>query len=68
MEIVQYTPQQSEAWDQFVRESKNGTFLLERAFMDYHADRFTDCSLMVYEDHLLIGLFPANWDEEERVV
>lgn len=68
MEIIQYTPQQSEAWDQFVRESKNGTFLLERAFMDYHADRFTDCSLMVYEDHLLIGLFPANWDDEERVV
>lgn len=68
MEIVQYTPQLSEAWDQFVRDSKNGTFLLERSFMDYHADRFTDCSLMVYEDHQPIGLFPANWDEGERVV
>ncbi|MCR5179815.1 MAG: GNAT family N-acetyltransferase, partial [Bacteroidaceae bacterium] len=68
MKIIQYTPQLSDEWDQFVEKSKNGTFLLQRPFMDYHSDRFSDCSLMVYEDNLLIGLFPANWDEEERTV
>ena len=68
MTIVQYTPQLAEEWDDFVRNSKNGTFLLERPFMDYHADRFTDCSVMVYDDNVLVGLFPANWDEKERVV
>ena len=68
IEIVQYTSQQSEEWDSFVRESKNGTFLLERRFMDYHAHRFHDCSLMIYDDHLLVGLFPANVDSTTHVV
>ena len=63
MEIQQYTNVMAAEWDAFVGKSKNGTFLLERQFMDYHSDRFTDCSLMVYEDNELIGLFPANWDE-----
>lgn len=68
MEIIQYTPQYADEWDAFVRSSKNGTFLLERSFMDYHSDRFTDCSLMLYDDHQLLAVFPANWSEQERVV
>ena len=68
MEIVQYRPQLAEDWDRFVEASKNGTFLLERRFMDYHADRFSDCSLMLYEDTELVALFPANWVEEERCI
>ena len=68
MKIVQYTNQQSEVWDAFVRESKNGTFLLERRFMDYHADRFSDCSLLIYDDMNLVALFPANWEEDTRTV
>ena len=68
MEIVQYTALLADEWDSFVRESKNGTFLFERQFMDYHADRFSDCSLMVYDDNVLVALFPANWVEQERTV
>lgn len=68
MEIIQYTNVQAAEWDAFVRDSKNGTFLLERGFMDYHSDRFVDCSLMLYEDNHLIGLFPANWEEQGRIV
>lgn len=68
MKIVQYTPQQADEWNAFVRESKNGTFLFERAFMDYHADRFVDCSLMIYEDEELVALFPANWSESDETV
>ena len=68
MNIVQYTNIQAAEWDAFVRESKNGTFLLERSFMDYHSDRFQDCSLMIYEDNLLVGLFPANWEEKGHIV
>ncbi|MBO4906103.1 MAG: GNAT family N-acetyltransferase [Bacteroidaceae bacterium] len=68
MEIIQFTVQQSEEWDEFVRNSKNGTFLLERRFMDYHSDRFHDCSLMIYEDGQLVGLFPANVDFDRRTV
>lgn len=68
MKVVQYTNNQAEEWDAFVQRSKNGTFLLERRFMDYHADRFKDCSLMLYNDEELVGLFPANWDEESQMV
>ncbi len=68
MDFVPYTNQLKDVWDQFVQASKNGTFLLERGFMDYHSDRFSDCSLLVYEDNELKGLFPANWDEESSIV
>ncbi|MCR5820623.1 MAG: GNAT family N-acetyltransferase [Bacteroidaceae bacterium] len=68
MEILQYTNVMAAEWDEFVDKSKNGTFLLKRQFMDYHSHRFTDCSLVVYEDNELIGLFPANWDDETRRV
>ncbi len=79
MVIVPYLIGYKETWDEFVRNSKNGTFLLERSFMDYHADRFLDCSLLVYDDDAdnhelqrgsegLKALFPANWVEGERTV
>ncbi len=76
MRAEPYTPRRRAEWDAFVRASRNGTFLLERGFMDYHADRFQDCSLMVYEGERgdaegsgeLVALFPANWEEGERTV
>lgn len=68
MNIVPYTNQLKDEWDSFVRLSKNGTFLFERGFMDYHSDRFDDCSLMIYEDNSLLALLPANWDEASRTV
>jgi Acetyltransferase (GNAT) domain len=48
------------AWDAFVKRSKNGTFLFVRDYMDYHRDRFEDCSLLVYRDAEVVALFPAN--------
>lgn len=36
-------------WDDTVRASRNGTFLFERRYMDYHADRFIDRSLVIYD-------------------
>lgn len=77
MTILPYSINKREAWNRFVQESKQGTFLIDRNFMDYHADRFFDCSLLVYGDDVdesdvtddsLIALFPANWREEEKTV
>jgi hypothetical protein len=59
-EIKRYTPEFKSRWDQFVRESKNGTFLFYRDYMDYHADRFADCSLLFYKNGNLVALLPAN--------
>lgn len=48
-------------WDAFVKASRNGTFLHERGYMDYHSDRFEDYSLMYYnEKGKLIAVLPAN--------
>ena len=45
-EIKRYTPTDKERWNSCVREAKNATFLLDRAYMDYHQDRFADASLL----------------------
>lgn len=58
--IKPYTPADRQAWDEFVRQSKNGTFLFLRDYMDYHSDRFEDASLMVFYKGKLYALFPGN--------
>ena len=59
-EIIRYTADKASEWSQFVRQSKNGTFLFFRDYMDYHIDRFRDHSLMFYRDGVLFALLPAN--------
>lgn len=59
-EIKRYNPQLAEAWNRFVKYSKNGTFLHDRRYMDYHADRFNDFSLMFYRKGRLEALLPAH--------
>ncbi len=65
LKIKRYDPAQKLVWDTFVENSKNGTFLFKRDFMDYHKSRFDDFSLMIYSDSSLIALLPANIDHTE---
>jgi len=58
-----YTSKEASVWDDFVEKSKNGTFLFKRAYMDYHADRFDDFSLMIFENKKLVAILPANRSE-----
>ncbi len=61
MRIEPYSPERKVAWDACVRGSRNGTFLLERDYMDYHSNRFTDCSLMFLSDkNKVLAVFPAD--------
>ena len=59
-DIRRYTLDKADEWNAFVAQSKNGTFLFDRRYLDYHSDRFTDCSLMVYCRRQLWALLPAN--------
>ena len=59
-DINLYSNLQKDLWNQFVSNSKNGTFLFHRDFMEYHNDRFEDYSLMIYKKKKLIALLPAN--------
>ncbi len=58
--IKKYSPADCDSWNDFNAQSKNGTFLFDRRYMDYHSDRFEDCSLMFYLDEQLYALLPAN--------
>lgn len=58
--IIAYSPELKGEWNRFLAASKNGTFLFDRDYMDYHSDRFRDASLMVARDGKPYALFPAN--------
>lgn len=63
-EIVRYTPDKAVEWNAFVAQSKNGTFLFDRGYMDYHADRFKDFSLMFFRGKRLLAVLPAHIDDD----
>ena len=58
--LRRYTESDKNTWDEFVKDAKNSTFLFMRGYMDYHSDRFTDHSLMFFDDNTLYALLPAN--------
>lgn len=60
VEIERYNAKQKSTWDGFVAESRNGTFLFMRDYMDYHSDRFEDHSLIFYRNGKIIALLPAH--------
>lgn len=57
-----YHPENSETWNRFNQASRNGTFLFDRGYMDYHADRFTDASLLIEKEGQLVAMLPASRD------
>ena len=65
LKIVKYVCEFKDIWNQFVEESKNGTFILKREYMEYHSDRFKDYSLMIYDENKLVAIMPASIHEDE---
>ena len=63
--IKRYTAEDAAIWDAFVDACKNGTFMLKRGYMDYHADRFSDHSLLFYRDEELVALLPTSQHGDE---
>lgn len=62
IEIEPYRSEYKTLWDDLVTSSRNGTFLFYRNYMEYHADRFRDHSLLFFSNNHLIALLPANID------
>lgn len=63
MFIKKYTDSDRELWNNFLTNSKNGIFMFNRNFMEYHKDRFTDNSLLFFDEDKLIAIFPASIKE-----
>ena len=58
--VLEYSNEKEDEWNRFNKRSKNGIFLFNRNYMDYHRDRFIDSSLMFYDNDKLIALLPGN--------
>lgn len=56
--VRRYGPALALHWAQVLQESKNGLFQFDREFMEYHADRFDDLSLIAYVNGQPVALFP----------
>lgn len=60
-----YNPSDKERWDYFIlEESANGTILQTKRFLDYHGDRFKDCSLIVEKGTTIVAVVPACEEEQ----
>ncbi len=61
--IRRYSPQDEPIWNAFVAESRNGNFLFDRRYMDYHSDRFPDCSFLFFREEKCCALIPGTLNE-----
>lgn len=61
MKIIEYQAERKDEWDRFINGAKNSHFFFKRDYMEYHSDRFRDCSLLIYNDKgRLMAVLPAN--------
>lgn len=65
--IQRYSEADKQAWDTFVSSADVHSVLFYRDFMEYHGDRFTDYSLMIFRENKLIAIFPANKNSKGAV-
>ncbi|HEU5365318.1 MAG TPA: hypothetical protein VFU62_07295 [Hanamia sp.] len=66
MKVIRFDNTRIDQWNNFNAASKNGLFLFERSYMDYHKGRFKDHSLMIFKQEKLLAIFPAN--ENDKII
>lgn len=62
IKVLRYAPEHRTAWDTLVDGARNGLFLFRRDYMDYHADRFEDASMLALVGGEAVALLPASID------
>jgi hypothetical protein len=67
IEIERFAPKGRAEWDRFIAEARNGVFLFHRDYMEYHADRFADHSLLFRSAGKLVAVLPASERGDEMV-
>ena len=65
--IKRYGEKDAAIWNQFNRESKTSLFMFDRNYMDYHKDRFTDHSLLFFDEKDLISILPLTEQGDELI-
>lgn len=64
LKLTRYTSDLCQDWNDLISKSRNGNFLFNRSYMDYHADRFTDRSYLIHKKHRLVGVIPGNQEHD----
>jgi hypothetical protein len=54
-----YKSHLKQEWDSFIGRARNGNFLFFRDYMEYHAHRFPDHSVMFYDGQEVVACLPA---------
>jgi len=63
LRIERYHASSKQLWDNFIRESKNGTFLFCRDYMDHFDNTIQDCSLLIRsDDNAIVAVLPGYVD------
>lgn len=65
--IERYSETHNSSWNGFIPKSRSKLFLFDRRYMDYHADRFTDHSVIVFRNDEIVALFPANETQTKEI-
>lgn len=65
--LTRYESGLASTWDDVVKSSKNGNFLHLRAYMDYHAHRFDEQSVIVRKRDKPVAVFPSNRVDDKIV-
>lgn len=60
VEVRRYGPELAFDWQSLLADSRNGLFLFDRAYMDYHADRFPDFSAIAFWEGRAAVAIPAT--------
>lgn len=58
-EVRYYTAEDRPAWDAFIEKNVPHLFQFQRRYMEYHAHKFVDRSLVFIYEGNIIGVFPA---------
>lgn len=60
IKIIKYESDQKSLWNQFIKDGKNSHFFFNRDYLEYHADRFKDASLLFFEEKTLLAVLPGS--------
>lgn len=65
IQIIPYSPELKDKWNRLILSSRNGTFLFLREYMDYHSDRFKDCSFLIQKNGNIEAVIPGNENDKK---
>lgn len=62
--VHRYCSELSSDWSSVIANAKNGVFLFERSFIEYHKEKFVDISAIAYLDDQAVAIMPATIEKK----